>query len=690
VVEEEATVTRRRDDAVDILARIRAGLPNGGEKRPGQVLMAEAVQRTAENGNVLCVAAGTGVGKGIAYLSGTVSAHRKAVVATSTIALQDQLIGKDLPLVAEQLRDKNFSYAILKGRSNYICRKELSELEVDISDDGQRQLMEVQELKERENDGADIDQLRQILAWSKTTETGDRGELSFEPSPATWDSVSRTSDTCPGRLNCKFGDACFAELARERAQNVDVLVVNTHLYALNVSTQGNILPPHEIAVFDEAHAVEEILSSALGSEFGPSHLSALARDTKHILEDDRLTDALEVSAKELRTVLDDISHPNGKDEPVEDLRLRGGTQTIERLTIAIDLAARAVALVQVGLRAVPESASEKVQSRKERTMLMAASILQKIRDVSKDDRDTVTWIENGRYIKTAPVNVGRVLDEWFWTAIGEPMPPDSFRRDDEKDAEAARPPRSVIFTSATIPISLVQRLHVPDPIELDAGSPFDFGKNAILYVPEIPDPKTDPVAWKKASHAEMRDLIMAAQGRTLALFTSVSAMHEAYETLRDLPFRILIQGSDLPKRRLLKEFSSDHGTCLFATRSFFQGVDVPGQTLSLVILDRIPFPRPGDPLIDAWQDEAGGGWQGFFKVCVPLAGTTLAQAAGRLIRTASDQGVVAVLDSRLAEATYRSALLATVPPMRRSRNKQDVLRFLSEIVARHIATGENG
>ena len=258
----------RRDDAVDILARIRAGLPNGGEERPGQVVMAEAVQRTAEDGNVLCVMAGTGIGKSIAYLSGIVGARRKVIVTTSTIALQDQLLLKYFPLVAGQLRDREFSYALLKGRGNYACLKELSELETSMFVDGQGQLVEVQELKERENDGADLDQLQQILAWSKTTETGDKGELPFEPSPATWDSVSRTSHTCPGRLNCKFGNTCFAKIAHEQLRNVDVLVVNTHLYALNVSTQGNILPSHETVIFDEAHAVEEILSSALDLSSG--------------------------------------------------------------------------------------------------------------------------------------------------------------------------------------------------------------------------------------------------------------------------------------------------------------------------------------------------------------------------------------------------------------------------------------
>ena len=670
------------ESAAAILGRIRAGLPGGGEARPGQVTMAEAVETTIDQGGVLFVQAGTGQGKSLAYTSGAVASGQTTVVATSSIALQDQLTRKDLPLVAAQLAGEEFSYAVLKGRSNYACLRAIADVMKSEGGPKQERILDVAELEE---DGVDADQIASIIDWVGTTETGDKAELPFEPSYTTWGAVSRTSETCPGKRDCKFGEACFAEQARERAKHVDVLVVNTHLYALHVGTDGAILPPHTAVVFDEAHELEPILSSALGSEFGAGHLRALARETKRILDDDRVTGTVEAAARELAGAVDELAHPNGMDKPAEDVRLRGGAESSPRLSAALAQAANAVGLVQVGLRNVPDTGSEKAQSRKKKAQLTASSVMQKLRDVSVDDDGTVVWTEGSRHIKTAPVNVGKVLDEWFWTAIGEDLPADSFRDDEDEsdeDEQVARPPRSVVFTSATLPVSLPQRLHAPDPVQMDVGSPFDFRANAVLYVPAIPDPKSDPVAWKAAAHQEMRDLIMAAGGRTLALFTSTAAMREAAEAVGSgIPYRVLVQGGDLPKRRLVEEFSTDHETCLFATRSFFQGVDIPGQTLSLVILDRIPFPRPGDPLIEAWQEEAGGGWAGFSKVCIPLAGTSLAQAAGRLIRSADDRGVVAILDSRLAEAAYRSSLLATVPPMRRRRNKAEVLEFLASVVA---------
>ena len=646
--------------------------------------MAEAVETTIRDGEVLFVQAGTGTGKSLAYGAGAVAAHRKTVVSTSSIALQDQLLKKDLPIVAAQLKTRNFKYALLKGRSNYLCRQSLEDLCNEGAGPVQTRLLEVPEL---EKEGVEPKQLRDIADWATTTDTGDKAELPFEPSWQTWSALSRTSETCPGRKKCAFGETCFTEQARDRAKDADVLVVNTHLYALNVAAEGAILPSHEVVVFDEAHAVEEILSSALGSELGGTHVRALANDVKRILQDDRTTGQLEAAALELATAITEVSHPHGDDKPPEDLRLIGGAGAIDRLKSALDQTANAVNLVAMKLSQIPDS-TPKANSRRDRARLTAKAVMARIGAVSTEDKKTVVWLEGGRYIKTAPVNVGKVLKNWFWTAIGEDLPPEDFHEDDEEDdgQKQARPPRSVVFTSATIPSTLGERLFAPDPKHLDVGSPFDFRTNALLYVPRIPDPKTDASAWKKAAHEEMRDLITAAGGRTLALFTSVSAMNEAYEALSPtLPYRLLVQGGDLPKRRLVEEFTRDHATCLFATRSFFQGVDVPGETLSLVILDRIPFPRPGEPLIEAWQDEAGGGWQGFAAVCIPIAGTTLAQASGRLIRTANDRGVVAVLDSRLAEKSYRTKLLSSVPPMRRLRDKAEVLAFLSEISAPAVA-----
>jgi ATP-dependent DNA helicase DinG len=501
-----------------------------------------------------------------------------------------------------------------------------------------------------------------------------------------WSALSMSSEACPGATKCEFGGVCFAERARDLASEADVVVVNAHLYAINIATRGHVLPEHDVVVFDEAHDIEGIFSSMFGAEVRPTQLFALTRSIAGIIKDDRVTRGLERAGAGLLRAIEETSQPPRPGQPIGDVPLLEGTRGNQELTNALNAALLAVGSAQRALGNLPPEAVTKMRAKVHHARGAAAAFVTAVNECLSADESSVAWLENGNKIRTAPLDVGGVLDRWFWTEgrdtlarihSGAPVPSDDYPDGDEEQDPV--PPRSVVFTSATIPTRIGEQLHIPDPRLLRVGSPFDYRANSLLYVPQMPSPTKDPTAWRKAVTAQFAKLITAAGGRTLGLFTSTEAMHQNAKAIRDLvPFPILAQG-DLPKRELLRLFSEDEQTSLFATRSFFQGVDVPGGSLSLVALDRIPFARPDDPLISARQEAAGGGQLGFQRVSVPLAATTLAQAAGRLIRSTRDQGVVAVMDPRLAEAGYRPQLLDPLPPMQRTRDETQVIAFLQKI-----------
>jgi ATP-dependent DNA helicase DinG len=329
------------------------------------------------------------------------------------------------------------------------------------------------------------------------------------------------------------------------------------------------------------------------------------------------------------------------------------------ITLATGRVGRLVSLLRQAERDGSDNESTGERSRRDRLLLAAGHLSDDLTKLTSLTDDEVAWVDGGSRspsLRVSPIDVGPLLTERLWSEV------------------------TGVLTSATVPIGLVKRLGLPEDTtdQLDVGSPFDYREHAMLYVAKsIPDrrrPESEP-----AIHIELEALITAAGGRTLALFTSWRAMHAAVEILRDrLPFRVWAQ-SDLPKPALIESFRSEESSCLFATLGFWQGVDVPGRTLSLVTIDRIPFPRPDDPVLQARRDRAGSA--AFGAVDLPRAGTLLAQGAGRLIRSAEDRGVVAVLDSRLATASYRGALLARVPPMKRSLDRDEVEAFLKATLA---------
>lgn len=622
-------------DALDALTQ---RLPGGGERRDGQRRMAQAVAEGIERGRHVVVQAGTGTGKSLGYLVPAILSGKRIVVATATKALQDQLAEKDLPFVREHL-GVPFTFAVLKGRSNYVCRQRLAELgkagaDAQLTLDGLAS-------------DARPDELRRIQRWAMHTTTGDRAELDFEPSPRTWSAVSVGVRECPGANRCPVGSSCFAEAARRGAQDVDVVVVNQHLYALDVVLGGIVLPEHDVAIVDEAHQTEDIVAAAAGFDITNTRFTHLTRAASAVLADAASLVADVEAAGD--AVVDALTG-------VHDTRLRPPLGA--ELGDALDMARTRVERLGHALRDVPDTDAGDVAARKIRAVQAVTALLGDLDSVLHLRTDDVAWVEGPPatpVLRVAPIDVASILRERLW------------------------PQRTVVLTSATMPPRLVDRLGCdPDTVdELDVGSPFDYENAALLYCAvDLPDPRSP--TYRAALLAELESLVVAAGGRTLALFTSWRAMNEAVEHLRPrLPWKVLAQG-DLPKAALLEAFSADESSCLFATMSFWQGVDVPGASLSLVTVDRLPFPRPDDPLLEARRELAGA--SAFRTIDVPRAATLLAQAAGRLVRTATDRGVVAVFDPRLARSkSYRWDIIRALPPMRRTRHRSEAEAFLRSL-----------
>ncbi len=629
------------DGAVaDALGRVVAQLPGGGEGRPGQLRMAEAVARAVLEHRHLVVQAGTGTGKSLAYLVPAILSGQRVVVATATKALQDQLAGKDLPFLSDHL-GWPFEAAVLKGRSNYLCKQRGREV---AGGDGQLEL-DADELTGLSRE------IALVLAWAATSPTGDRAELDFEPRPRAWAQVSVSAVECPGAAKCPIGSDCFAEQARQRAAQADVIVVNTALYGMHLLSGGHLLPEHDVVVFDEAHHLEDVAATSLGLELAAGRFSALARTSLGLLDgaDKEAASAVEDAGAKLGAAL----------VPWHGRAVAGvaGAQGLadEDLCDAVALAAERVRALLSALRRASGD-----DARKARAQQAAGHLADDLATVASLPSTHVAWVEGPPHspvLRIALVDVAGLLAERLWGEV------------------------TAILTSATIPPGLADRLGLPaaETDVIDVGSPFHYREQALLYVPRhLPSPPGEP--WETAVIEELAWLIDAAGGRTLALFTSYRGMERAAEALAgQLPGRLLTQ-LDLPKPALVKAFADDETSSLFATMGFWQGIDIPGPSLSLVCIDRLPFPRPDEPLTQARRDRAGG--DAFSLVDIPRAATLLAQGAGRLIRTADDRGVVAVLDPRLATRRYRTALLLPVPPMKRSVSREEVAAFLAPVKAR--------
>ena len=623
---------RRTLSALD---RVTAELP-GGETRDGQREMAAAVATAVKERRHLVVQAGTGTGKSLAYLVPAIVAGRRTVVATATKALQDQLAGKDLPFLKEHL-DLDVGWAMLKGRSNYVCRQRLRE----IAKGGDEQLA-LDGLAER----ASSAELAELAAWAEDSPTGDRAELPREPSPSAWAAVSVSARECPGASRCPSGGICFAEAARAAAAEASLVVVNQHLYGLHVASGGVLLPEHDVVVIDEAHAFEDVVSATAGLDIAASRFSTLARAIGAILDDQPTTDGLEaVAARWDRALTPEVGR-----------RLKGGLG--EELGTLVALAVERTDRALAGLRAIDPGTNAEAGARKQRAMQLAGSLLDELHLLSAPGPTNVLWIEGPESrpsLRLAPLDVASLLAEGAWPNV------------------------TAVLTSATIPPGLDHAVGLPTErlVDLDVGSPFDYEQQALLYcAASLPDPRQP--GFDEAVHDELEALIDAAGGRTLALFTSFRAMDAAAEALRGRVDHPILTQRERPKPALLAAFSADPATCLFATMGFWQGVDVPGPSLSLVTIDRLPFPRPDEPLLQARRELAREA--AFRTVDLPRAVTLMAQGVGRLIRSTDDRGVVAVLDPRLATSkSYRWDIVRALPPMRRTRDRAEAEQFLKSL-----------
>ena len=631
-----ATATRRSGrstaKAANALAKVVSALPGGGEDRPGQRAMCEAVAEAVGAGRHLVVAAGTGTGKSMAYLAAAAVSGKRTVVATATKALQDQLVNKDLPQLQQAL-ERPLRYALLKGRSNYVCRKKLSDWTADSDDDQQGELIAAQEAERTR------EEVRRIAQWTEHTDDGDRAGLDFEPSTRAWDTVSVSGRECPGSKNCPFGAECFAEKARDGAADADMVVVNTHLYSLHLFSEAGLLPPHDLVVLDEAHTVEDIAAAAAGVSISGWRFVAAARAVRAAVRGSETAAALEDAGDVLREAL----RPH-RDDLFEEIPAE-----------MVDAAALCRGRIDAADAEVRSASGDETRSTIARRCLKA--LADDLADAAVAGDGDAVWVEGSERFpvwRTAPIDVSGMLAERLWKLT------------------------PAVLTSATIPMGLADTLGIPAERcdTLDVGSPFDYEANGLLYCAKsLPDPRS-PLR-DAAAHEQIAALATAAGGRTLALFTSYAAMDRAADAVRDRTTLRVYTQRELPKQELVRSLTEDDNVCVFATMGMWQGVDIAGSALSLVILDRLPFPRPDDPLMNARRRRHGP--RSFTKIVLPKTATMLAQGAGRLIRSKQDRGVVAVLDSRLAKASYNWDLVRSLPPFRRTSDLDETTTFLEHI-----------
>jgi ATP-dependent DNA helicase DinG len=603
----------------------------GYEAREEQADLADAVARSLDEGRHLLAEAGTGTGKSLAYLVPGLASGRRVVVATATKALQEQLLTKDVPVAAAALgRDVNV--AVLKGRQNYLCRNRL-----------QGFALLGGSLFAHPDDGRAFEAMR---PWIDSTATGDRAELEVEPSPGLWSELAVGSDRCLGRTCAHLG-TCFSEAARERASHADLVIVNHALYFADLAIRERrdgvgVLPQHDAVVFDEAHRLEETAATWLGGRVSAAGLHRLARDVDRACREAslptpaRALDRVERAGDDL---LGSVCPPSGR------VRLRRPPvpqcqALAERLTeLAAALAGENDELDGLVAR-----------------VLAAVADMQACADPGELER--VVWAEPGA-VAWAPVDVSRPLRERLWE--GGP---------------------TAVLVSATLgsgdDFAFVRdRLGLRDASELRVGSPFRFDEQALLYLPEgMPDPRADGALERVAEEAAA--LCALSSGRALVLTSSYRALDAIAGRLRGrIPFDVLVQG-DAPRERLLERFSRDVDSVLVATATFWQGVDVPGEALSLLVIDKLPFPAPGDPLVEARCERIaaeGGDW--FADYSLPAAVLQLRQGFGRLIRTHRDRGVVAILDPRVRTRPYGRTFLDSLPPCRVVSERREVAHFLS-------------
>jgi ATP-dependent DNA helicase DinG len=647
---------RHPASVADLLAAAVSAVP-GGTSRPGQETMAAAVAQAVATGEHLLVQAGTGTGKSLAYLVPSLLVDGPVVISTATLALQHQLIEHDLPRLADAIQPAlghRPTFAVLKGRHHYLC---LAKLDGDPAEEPEGLFegpgTQTRWLGEAGRLGKQVQRLRE---WAKETDAGDRDELDPGVDDTAWRQVSMPARECIGAMRCPFGEECFAEASRARAREADIVVTNHSLLAFDMLAGRHIIPPHKLLVIDEAHELADRVTGASQAELSPDVIDRAARSTRSLVDGDvyeQLTEAGDALAL-------------GLAESVAGRLTAGLSNALAQALTLIDAATKK-ALDRIGdLKQDDPAAVRKQQSKAVLSQLNTTA--QRILTGSAHD---VVWVEREdrrRSIVVAPLSVSSTLREFLYEDRTVVATSATLTLGGSFDTVARA--IGLPLSSSPSPESLLDRESSREVESaelawrsLDVGSPFDYRRQGILYVAaHLPRPAQSGLPEPAA--AELLRLVKTLGGRTLGLFSSRKAAERAAEVLREhTDLEILLQGEEqLPL--LVKRFRAEPTSCLLGVMSLWQGVDVPGDACQLVVIDRLPFPRPDEPLSAARSaavDSAGG--SGFSAVNVPVAAVRLAQGVGRLIRSSRDKGVVAVLDSRLETARgYGAYLRKSLPP----------------------------
>ena len=619
------------------------------EYRPGQLAMAEAVESALADRKHLIVEAGTGTGKTLAYLVPAILSGKRIVVSTGTKNLQEQLFFKDIPFLQQHF-PRPLRVCYMKGRNNYACRQKIYDADREAVLTGLEEVADFQVIQD----------------WEQTTEIGDRAEIKKLPESSTvWAKLDARSDLCTGQ-KCKQYERCFLTLMHQRAQASDIVIVNHHLFFADLAlkevledgdTEGGILPEYHAVVFDEAHEIEDVAGQYFGVSVSNYRFQELRRDVSAVArakefgsaELDRILDRFEELATYLFSVL---PAPEGR------AAFTGRAEFVERNEEIYRNLHSALELVGSHLKLMKNPPVEVIPLQR-RTVELGLALRFVL---ESDDQSYVYWAERrgrGFFLQATPIDVAPLLAERLFDAVD-----------------------TVVLTSATLAVAggfdfVKKRLGIEQARTLVVPGHFQYQKQALLYVPQhLPDPR-NPAFTKEAS-TEVTQLLKLSRGRAFVLFTSYQQMRLMYDRISlDIDYPTLLQGTG-PRSALLEEFRATPNCILFATASFWQGVDVPGDQLSCVIIDRLPFAVPSDPIVDArvrkLRDEGGNP---FYDYQVPQAAIALKQGFGRLIRSRSDRGVLVLLDNRVTKQRYGQVFFDSLPDYGFTTKITDVESFFN-------------